>query len=169
MSSIVTHTLNPIYNENSKVLILGTIPSPKSREVGFYYSHPQNKFWRVMSDIFLRKLPTTNEEKENFLYDNNIALWDVLKSCEINGAADNTIKNPIANDLTVILKTANIKAVFTTGTKATAYYKKYCLKVTNIQSIFLPSTSPANCKHYTYDDIKEKYREILHYVDVEKP
>jgi hypoxanthine-DNA glycosylase len=164
MSELVEHTLKPIYNKQSEILILGTMPSPKSREYGFYYSHPQNRFWRVISQLLKQSTPNTNEEKTSFLLTSYIALWDVLKSCEIKGADDSSIKNPIANDIASLLHETNIKAIFTTGTKATALYKKLCLPVTGIESIYLPSTSPANCRHYSYESLLEHYRIILKYL-----
>lgn len=160
MSNLVVHTLKPIYDKNSKVLILGTMPSPKSRENGFYYSHPQNRFWRVISDILNQSLPQTNKQKIEFLHKNNIAVWDVLKSCDIEGADDNSIKNPIVNDFSNILLTTNIKSIFTTGKKATSLYKKYCFDKTKIESIYLPSTSPANCR-CSYNNLLNEYSIIL--------
>ena len=160
----VFHTLQPIFNEDSKILILGTMPSPMSRKNGFYYSHPLNRFWRVISDVLNQEAPITNDEKEVFLNFNHIALWDVLKSCDIEGADDSSIKNPVVNDINLIVNVANIKAIFTTGTKATALYKKYCLPNTKIVSIYLPSTSPANCRHYSYNKLLEEYRMILKFL-----
>ena len=164
MPEFVEHTLEPVYNNQSKILILGTMPSPKSREFGFYYSHPQNRFWRVTSQLLEQNSPNTNEEKISFLLKNRIALWDVLKSCEIEGADDSSIKNPVANDIASLLQKTNIKTIFTTGTKATALYKKLCLPVTGIGSIYLPSTSPANCRHYSYEKLIESYQVILDYL-----
>ncbi|HEX3037571.1 MAG TPA: DNA-deoxyinosine glycosylase [Oscillospiraceae bacterium] len=164
MPEFVEHTLKPIYNKQSNILILGTMPSPKSREFGFYYSHPQNRFWRVISQLLEQSTPNTNEEKTTFLLKNHIALWDVLKSCEIEGADDSSIKSPVANDIASLLHETNIKAIFTTGTKATALYKRLCLPVTGIGSTYLPSTSPANCRHYSYEKLIENYLVILDYL-----
>lgn len=163
MIMTVEHTLHPIYDQYSKILILGTMPSPKSREYGFYYSHPQNRFWRVVSDLYNQKLPVTSDEKTKFLLENYIALWDVLKSCQIDGADDSSIQNPVANDIGALLKKTNIHAVFTTGTKASALYKRLCVKSASIMAIPLPSTSPANCRHFNYEQLKEAYRIILEY------
>ncbi len=163
MIETVEHTLKPIYDQYSKILILGTMPSPKSREYGFYYSHPQNRFWRVVSDLYNQKLPVTNDEKTDFLLQNHIALWDVLKSCRIDGADDSSIQNPVANDIGALLKKTNIHAVFTTGTKASALYKRLCTKSADMAAIPLPSTSPANCRHFNYEKLKEAYRVILEY------
>lgn len=160
----VEHTLPPVYNENSRVLILGTMPSPKSREAGFYYSHPQNRFWRVVSDLLSQELPVTNEEKTCFLLQNHIALWDVLKSCTITGADDSSIQNPVPNDIGGFLIKTGINTVFTTGSKATSLYHRFCEKNTGVPAIPLPSTSPANCRHYNYERLKEAYRVILPYI-----
>jgi len=159
----VRHILKPIYNENSKILILGTIPSPKSREIGFYYGHPQNRFWKVLSEILNEKLPQTNEEKTNLILKYNIALWDVLDSCDIEGASDSSIKNPKPNDLNSIIKKTKITTIFVTGKKAESLYKKLCEKDTKIPCICLPSTSPANCS-IKYLELKEKYKTILQFI-----
>ena len=146
MSTIITHTIKPIYDKTSNILILGTMPSPKSRESGFYYSHPQNRFWQTIAEVLEVKVPATIAEKKHLLYACRIALWDVLASCEISGADDSSIKNVIINDFTRLFETANIKAVFTTGKKATALFKKHCEVKYMFRSIYLPSTSPANCR-----------------------
>lgn len=160
----IEHTIAPVYDRNSRILILGTMPSPKSREYGFYYSHPQNRFWRVVSDLYGEPVSVTNEEKTAFLLRNRIALWDVLKSCRIEGADDSSIKDPVANDISGLLAQTDIRAVFTTGTKAAALYKRLCRETAG-EAISLPSTSPANCRHYTYERLKEAYRIILHYTE----
>jgi hypoxanthine-DNA glycosylase len=160
----VYHELAPVFDGSSRILILGTMPSPKSRESGFYYSHPQNRMWKVLSDVFGEPLPETREEKERFLMDHKIAMWDVLKSCEIKGADDSTIMKPEPNEIGRILKAADIKAVFTTGTKATQLYRKLCYPVTERPSVYLPSTSPANCRNQTRETLADAYRVILEYL-----
>lgn len=159
----VSHPLTPIYNKNSKVLILGTIPSIKSREIGFYYGNPKNRFWKTLSKVFEEEIGESKREKINFLLKHNIALFDVLKSCDISSSSDNTIKNPIPNNLNKIIKNSNIKYIFTTGKKAYELYMKYCYEDTGIKAIYLPSTSPANCPKgieeklfIEYTKIKEK-------------
>ena len=122
----VTHDFQPIYNEESRDLMLGTMPSPKSREVGFYYGHPRNRFWKVVSDVCGEVLPETKEEKVAFALRNKIAVWDVLAGCEIKGAEDASIRNPVANDLNIIIKNADIMAVLATGQKAAQLYRNYC-------------------------------------------
>lgn len=139
------------------------MPSPKSREEGFYYSHPQNKFWRVLSAVFEQKTPETKIEKLDFLHLNHIALWDVLESCFIKGASDASIMNPKVNDIKIITNRADIKCVFTTGTKAARLYRRYCMQDVGIETINLPSTSPANCR-ITVKQLIEKYKIILTYI-----
>jgi len=161
--AMVCHPLDPIYDKDSKVLILGTMPSPKSREVGFYYGHPQNRFWKVLVDLFEEEPLTTTQQKVDFLHRHHLALWDVLAACEIEGAEDASIKHPVPNDFSKLLETTQITAVFTTGKKATDLYQKYCYKDTGIEAIGLPSTSPAN-RRIRYEDLKEAYAKILTYL-----
>ncbi len=156
----VQHILKPVYTKDSKILILGTIPSPKSREIGFYYAHPQNRFWKIISELLHEKYPETKDDKIKLLNNYNIALWDVLESCDINGASDSTIKNPKPNNINKILKETNIKKIFVTGKKAESLYNKLCYPKTNIPCICLPSTSPANCAK-SYEQLKEEYKIIL--------
>lgn len=160
----VNHIFDPVYDANSQVLILGTIPSPKSREYGFYYGHPQNRFWRIMSDVMRAPLPNTIEEKKNFLLRHRIALWDVLASCDITGAKDSSIRNAVANDFSEILSASCIAAIFTTGMKATNLYQQLCYPRTNVPSTYLPSTSPANCGNFTYDELVSEYSRIRNYL-----
>lgn len=142
----IAHTIAPIYDENSKILILGTMPSPKSRSAGFYYSHPQNRFWKTIAQVLDVQTPATIEEKTNLLLAHGIALWDVLAACKISGADDSSIKDAVVNDFTKIFELANICAVFTTGKKATQLFEKHCERKYGYKPIYLPSTSPANCK-----------------------
>lgn len=138
------HTIPPIFDKNSKVLILGSFPSVKSREAQFYYGNPQNRFWRVLAEIFGCEIPRTNAEKEAFLLNNNIALWDVIACCDIDGSDDATIRNVIPNDLRIIIETAGIKQIFANGGTADKLYRKYCDSQIGIPAVRLPSTSPAN-------------------------
>lgn len=156
----VTHTLKPIYDKDSQVLILGSIPSVKSREIGFYYGHPKNRFWSTLEKVFEEKIGSNIEDKKEFLKKYHIALYDVIKECEINSSSDASIKNVIPNDLTPILKNSKIKTIFTTGTKAHQLYKKYLYSKTKIEDISLPSTSPANCKKGIEKVLIEKYSQI---------
>lgn len=143
-SENITHPIDAVYDKNSKILILGSFPSVKSRENGFFYGHSQNRFWRVMARICNCECPKTIEEKRQMLLQNNIALWDVIHSCDISGSADSSIKNVVPNDLSVILNSADIKQIFVNGRKAEALYKKYLEKTLGMKAICLPSTSPAN-------------------------
>ena len=160
---LVNHTLKPLYNKNSKILILGTIPSLKSRETGFYYGHPQNRFWKVLALVLKEDIPVTIKSKEDLLNKYGIALWDVLKSCDINGSSDSSIKMAKPNNINKILKESDIKAIFVTGKKAYDLYNKLCLPKTNFPCICLPSPSPANCA-LSLDDLKKAYEIILKYI-----
>ncbi len=111
-AGLVTHEFDAFFDKDSRVLILGTIPSPKSREQGFYYGHPQNRFWKVLADVLGEEFPQTVEERKRFLKRNHIALWDVLESCEIKGASDVSIRNARPNDMNRILQEADIRAIF---------------------------------------------------------
>lgn len=159
----IEHTIDPIFDENSKILILGTIPSPKSREQKFFYGHPQNRFWRVLSHILHYPLPQNNDERRTLLINNHIALWDVLKSCYITGASDSSIKQPIANDISIITDKAEIQAIFTTGKKSFELYNKLIFPQSGIKAIYLPSPSPANCA-VSFDELCEQYSQILPYL-----
>ena len=158
----ITHAFDPVFDSESRILILGTMPSPKSRELGFYYSHPRNRFWPVLAEIFGENVPKTPEEKQNFCLRHKIALWDVLRECDIEGASDSSIKNAVPNDISVILNSADIKAVFCTGSTAAKLYKKFIEPETKIPVIALPSTSPANAK-IKFEELCEKYIKILDY------
>lgn len=141
---MISHPFPPLYNKDSKILILGSFPSVKSREQKFFYGHPQNRFWKVVSAVFECKEPETIEEKKEFLLDNKIALWDVIASCEIEGSADSSIKDVKVNDLSKILKEADIKQIFVNGKTAEKYFRKYTKAKIKRDAICLPSTSPAN-------------------------
>lgn len=159
----IIHAFDPVFDCKSRVLVLGTMPSPKSRELGFYYSHPRNRFWPVLAKIFGENIPQTPEEKADFCLRHKIALWDVLRECDIEGASDSSIKNAVPNDISVILNSADIKAVFTTGTTAAKLYKKFIEPETKFPAIALPSTSPANAK-VKFEELAEKYKMILEYL-----
>lgn len=141
---MIVHPISPVYDKDSKVLILGSFPSVRSREEGFFYGHPQNRFWKVASKVFGEEIPGTVAEKKAFLLRNHIALWDVIGSCEIEGSSDSSIRNVTVNDISVILKTADIRAIYLNGQKADQYYRKYLFPAVKKEGICLPSTSPAN-------------------------
>ena len=163
MDKIIQHTIDPIYDEKSRVFILGTIPSPKSREAGFYYSHPGNRFWKTIAAVLNTDVPRTIPEKTKLLYANKIAMWDVLASCKITGADDSSIKDAVANDFTMLFEKADINAVFTTSKKATELYKKYCEEKYGFEPIYLPSTSPANCR-MSQEELTAAYEVILDFI-----
>ena len=141
---MLQHPFPPLYDEKSKVLILGSFPSVKSREQMFFYGHPQNRFWKVISAVMGVSTPATINEKKDFLHTHHIALWDVIASCDITGSSDSSIKNVVANDLDVILQNADIKQIFVNGKTAEKYYNKYIRKKIGREALCLPSTSPAN-------------------------
>ena len=138
------HPFPAIYAPDSRILILGSFPSVKSREHRFFYGHPQNRFWRVLAALLGTSVPQTVEEKQDFLLAHRIALWDVIASCEITGSSDASIRNAVPNDLTPVLETASIRQIFTNGGTAHRLYRKYIYPLTGREDIFLPSTSPAN-------------------------
>lgn len=158
------HELLPFYNHDSKILILGSIPSIKSRKVGFYYGNPQNRFFKILADIFNEEVPTSINDKKLFLTRHKIALWDVIKSCTIIGSSDSSIKNVVVNDIHSILNKTKITKIYTTGKKAYYLYNKYIFKHTNIEAIYLPSSSPAN-QSIKYEEIVRKYKKIVSYCD----
>lgn len=138
------HTFEPVYDKNSKVLILGTFPSVKSRENNFYYGHPQNRFWKVIAAVTGSEVPETVEEKKKLLLANHIAIWDVIKSCDIIGSSDSSIKNVVPNDIAGLLQKTNIKTIVANGATAERLYNTYALSQTCIPIVKMPSTSPAN-------------------------
>lgn len=153
------HTFVPVYDINSRILILGSFPSVRSREEGFYYGHPSNRFWTVLSNILNCRKPETLEEKKNMLLDNKIALWDVVCSCKITGSSDSSIKNVTPNDISVILEVANISSIFANGKMAYRLYKKYIMPVAGHDILDLPSTSSANAG-YSLDSLVEAWNII---------
>ena len=134
---------DPVFDENSKILILGSFPSVLSRETSFYYGHPRNRFWKLLAKIAQDNEPKTNDEKRDFLKRHNIALWDIFVECEIEGSLDSSIKNPKTADLSIVLNNTKIKRIFLNGKKS---YKVFCKNYPNLISMsqYLPSTSPAN-------------------------
>ena len=140
----IIHPIPPFYDRDSTILILGSFPSVKSREQMFFYGHPQNRFWKVIAAVFDSSLPKTIPEKKKLLSDNRIALWDVIGSCDIEGSSDASIRNVVANDLSVILEGADIRKIIVNGRTAEKYYIRYTQNTTGIKAVCLPSTSPAN-------------------------
>ena len=140
------HTIAPVFDKNSRILVLGSFPSVKSRETQFFYGHPQNRFWKTLAAVMNCECPETIEDKKKFLIDNHIAVWDVIKSCDIEGSSDSSIKNVVPNDLTEILRVADIRRIYANGTASYNLYRKYCEKEIEREIIKLPSTSPANAQ-----------------------
>jgi len=140
----VSHPIPPVFNAHSRVLILGSFPSVKSREGCFFYHHPQNRFWKVLAGVLEQPVPETIEQKKEFLLQNHIAVWDVIASCTIEGSSDSSIKNVVPNDLEMLLNNSRISQIFCNGGTSYQYYRKYQEKSTGRTAIRLPSTSPAN-------------------------
>lgn len=164
---LVRHTIEPVFDAHSRVLILGTMPSPKSRALGFYYGHPQNRFWRVLSAVLGDDIPAAPEEKRAYLLARHIAMWDALASCEISGASDSSIRNPQPNELSHILSAAPVRCVFTTGKAASRLYRRYCMAQTGMEDVCLPSPSAANCG-MPFDVLVQEYgavRTVLEQAD----
>ena len=164
----VNHPFSPVYTGTSKILILGSMPSPASLSNGFYYMHPLNRFWPLMEKLFDFKFNFKNkegqkaiEEREKFLLKYDIALWDVIKSCEIKGASDSSIKNAVPNDFSEIINNSEIKKIFCTGSTAFKLYEKLCRFKTGIKGICLPSTSPANQKKWPMDKLVLEYKKYI--------
>jgi hypoxanthine-DNA glycosylase len=157
----VTHAFEPVYDSNSKALILGTMPSPQSVRHGFYYSHPQNRFWPLMAALFREAQPCTPQEKAAFALRHNIALWDVLAECEIQGASDATIRRAVPNDFTRILAEAPIERIYATGKTAHMLFEKLLAPVIQRKAIYLPSTSPANKALFPWEKLLSVWREKL--------
>lgn len=156
---MLIHPIQPVFDKDSRVLILGSFPSVKSREEGFFYGHPQNRFWKVTAKVFGEQTPQTVIEKKAFLLRNHIALWDVIGSCEITGSSDSSIRNVTVNDISVILNAADISAVFLNGQKAYQLFKKYLFPVIGRDGICLPSTSPANAA-WNLERLTEEWKVI---------
>lgn len=156
----LTHTFEPVCDEQSKVLILGTFPSVKSRENNFYYGHPQNRFWKVIAAVTGSEVPVTMEEKKQLLLANHIAVWDVIKSCDIIGSSDSSIKNVVANDIAGLLKKTNIKTIIANGATAERLYKTYAFPQTGIEIVKMPSTSPANAA-WSLEKLCKEWENVL--------
>ena len=142
----LVHPFGPLYNDSSKVLILGSFPSVKSREQNFFYGHPQNRFWRVIASVFGQPVPQSIEEKKQLILSSGLALWDSIASCEITGSSDSSIRNAQPNDLSIILNNCNIERIYCNGRKSYELYQKYIRPQTGRAAVCLPSTSPANAQ-----------------------
>lgn len=155
----VTHPFGPLYNENSRVLILGSFPSVKSREQNFFYGHPQNRFWKVVAAVLEQPVPQTIDEKKQLILSGGLALWDSIASCEITGSSDASIRNAQANDISIILDNCNIERICCNGRKSHELYRKYIEPATGREAVCLPSTSPANAQ-WTLERLIEAWKII---------
>jgi len=154
------HNIPPVFDENSRVLILGSFPSVKSREQEFFYAHPRNRFWRVAASAAGCAVPRTVEEKKSFLLRNHIALWDVIASCDISGSSDSSIRNVTANDIKSIIDNSRVSAVYANGTTAYRLYNRFVYPALGINAVLLPSTSPANAR-MTEEELISEWKKIF--------
>lgn len=157
----IVHSFEPVYDKASEILILGTLPSVKSRENNFYYGHKQNRFWKVLATLLKEPVPETIEEKKAMLLAHRIALWDVIQSCDIKGSSDSSIKNVQPTDIGMILEKTNVTQIYANGNKAGQLYKRYQFSITGIKATVLPSTSPANAA-WSLARLCEAWKTILH-------
>jgi hypoxanthine-DNA glycosylase len=165
-SRLITHPWEPVFDANARILILGTIPSPKSRETGFYFGHPQNCFWITLAMVLGDTPPKQDSDaKTRFLLQRRIALWDVLHACQIDGAADASIRDPVPNKFRPLLDRTEIRAIFTTGRKATDLFLNLCADEAGMDPIYLPSTSPANRATQAKPIFLETWRGILPWLE----
>ena len=157
----LTHPFSPVYNEDSRILILGSFPSPRSRSFGFYYAYPQNAFWRVLAETLGKPQPEKDiPSRIEFLLDNKIALWDVIHSCDIVGASDSSIKNPIPNKFRPIIEESKIHTVFTTGRVATDLFNSLAADEAGLHGYYLPSTSSANRSRWGSAEFKARWSQV---------
>ncbi|MBR2540705.1 MAG: DNA-deoxyinosine glycosylase [Mogibacterium sp.] len=156
----LSHPFGPLFNEESRVLILGSFPSVKSREQNFFYGHPQNRFWKVIAALAGALVPQTIEEKKELILSNHLALWDSIASCEITGSSDSSIRNATANDISVILDNSKVERIYCNGRKSHELYQRYIEPAIGRPAICLPSTSPANAQ-WTLDKLIEAWAEIM--------
>ena len=143
----IIHPFPPLFDKNSKTLILGSFPSVKSRENMFFYGHPQNRFWKVIAALFNERVPETVDEKKKLILGNALALWDSIHSCTVTGSSDSSVKDVVPNDISIIINGSNVKRIFCNGALSYKMYKKYIYPSTNIEAVKLPSTSPANAAY----------------------
>lgn len=154
------HPLKPLYDKNSKILILGSFPSIKTREYGFFYGHKQNRFWKILSGIFDEEIADTIEDKRAFLIKHNIAVWDSIYSCDIIGSSDSTIKNVVPTDLKPIIKGSRVDRIFCNGATSYKYFHQFSEKDLGIKGVKLPSSSPANAA-YSINRLIDEWKIIL--------
>ena len=156
----IVHPIPPTFDERSEILILGSFPSIKSRQMGYYYGHPQNRFWRVMAALYGEEVPVTVEDRRAFLLRNHVAAWDVIASCTITGSSDSSIRDVVVNDLTPILSLSRVGRIFVNGKTAEKLYRRYTEPTLGIRAVCLPSTSPANAA-WSLQRLTEAWRQRI--------
>ena len=156
----IIHPFGPLFNESSRVLILGSFPSVKSREQQFFYGHPQNRFWKVLAALYQQDVPVTVDQKKALILENHLALWDSVASCVITGSSDASIREVRANDLSVILDNSAVRKIFCNGKTSWQMYEKWIRPATGQEAFCLPSTSPANAQ-WTLDRLIDAWSVIL--------
>ncbi len=155
----ILHPIPPLFDKNSRTLILGSFPSVKSREAMFFYGHPQNRFWKLLALIFDEEIPKTTDEKKRLALNHSLALWDTIHSCTITGSSDSSIKNVVPNDISLILKNSRVDRIFCNGATSFALYNKYIFPLTGVRAEKLPSTSPANAA-FSLERLEKSWRII---------
>ncbi len=160
----ILHPIPPLFDENSRILILGSFPSVKSREAKFFYGHPQNRFWPLLARLFGEPVPTSIEEKKRLALKHHIALWDSIRSCTIIGSSDSSVRDVVPNDLSVILDNSRVERIFCNGALSYQMYMKYIFPTTGIEAQKLPSTSPANAA-FGMDRLAERWSLIGEYLN----
>lgn len=143
-ATLCSHVFDPCFDSNSRILILGSFPSLKSREEAFYYAHPQNRFWKVLGCVFNENVGESKNDREAFILSHGLALYDVIEQCLISGSSDASIKEVIPANLAPFFEKAHISRILLNGKTATRYFKKYQKEKEGIEVVSLPSTSPAN-------------------------
>lgn len=160
----IVHPFGPLYDAASKVLVLGSLPSVKSREASFFYGHPQNRYWPLIAELLGEERPMTIEEKRALVLTHHIAMWDTIYSCDIKGSSDSSIKNVVPTDLKAIVEASNIRYVICNGKTSGLYYHKYQEKILGIPAVVMPSTSPANAA-WSMEKLKSEWCRILDYLE----
>lgn len=155
----IIHPIPPLYDAESKILILGSFPSIKSREAMFFYGHPQNRFWPLLARLFGEDIPTSIEEKKSLVLRHHVALWDSIHSCTIVGSSDSSVRDVVPNDLSVILDNSKVERIYCNGALSHKMYTKYIYPTTGIAAVKLPSTSPANAA-FNMDRLEKEWQVI---------
>ena len=158
----IVHPIPPLFDAESRILILGSFPSVKSREAMFFYGHPQNRFWPLLARLYGEEAPAAIEDKKSLALRNHIAMWDSIHACTITGSSDSSVRDVVPNDLSVILKNSRVERIFCNGALSHKMYMKYIFPLTGIKAVKLPSTSPANAV-YSMDRLIREWQIIRQY------